>query len=262
MIHPSAVIDASAKIAEDVDIGAFSVIGANVTIGKGCKIKSHVIIEGETDIGEDNQIYSYAAIGGDPQDLKYKGEITRLEIGNRNRIREYATIHRGTVDDHSLTKIGNDNLLMAYTHVAHDCQLGDHVIMANGVSLAGHVHLDDWAILGGFSMVHQFCKIGAHCFTGISTLITKDIPPYIIANGNPASPRGINKGGLMRREGFNKENVRTIQEAFKILYLREHSLQSAKQQIKKLAETEPLIVPIVTFLEQSTRSIIRGNKSS
>lgn len=258
MIHPTAIIDPNTKIDQSVEIGAFSVIGANVTILKNCKIASHVVIEGETLIGEDNHIYSYAAIGGDPQDLKYNGEQTRLEIGNHNRIREYATIHRGTIDDHSVTKIGNHNLLMAYTHVAHDCQLGNHVIMANNCSLAGHVHLHDWAILGGFSLVHQFCQIGSHCFTGISTLITKDIPPYIIANGNPAVPRGINKGGLIRREGFNKDNIKVIQQAFKILYLRGHTLTEAKSQIAELAEIEPKITTLLDFLEKSNRSIIRG----
>jgi len=178
LIHPSAIIDAGAELADDVSVGPFSIIGPNVQIGAGSRIGPHVVIKGPTRIGIDNQIFQFASVGEDPQDKKYHGEVTRLEIGDRNVIREFTTLHRGTIQEESVTRVGCDNLLMAYTHVAHDCVIGDGVIMANGASLAGHVTVDDFAILGGFSLVHQFCRIGRHSFSAMGSIISRDIPPY------------------------------------------------------------------------------------
>ena len=199
MIHPSAIVDPAAILAEDVSVGPFSIIGHDVEIGSGTTVGPHVVIKGPSRIGRDNRIFQFASVGEDPQDKKYQGEITRLEIGDRNVIREYCTIHRGTAQDQSLTRIGSDNLLMAYTHVAHDCVIGDGVIMANGASLAGHVSVDDHAILGGFSLVHQFCRIGRHSFSGMGSVISRDIPPYVMVGGSPTKPRGINNVGMERR---------------------------------------------------------------
>lgn len=257
MIHPTAVIDPLAIIAEDVEIGAYSVIGADVTIAAGCVIGPHVVIQGPTTLGRDNRIYQFASVGEACQDLKYSGEATRLEIGDRNTIREFVTLHRGTVQDTGVTRIGNDNLLMVSTHVAHDCMIGNHVILSNGASLAGHVRVDDHAILSGFTLVHQFCHIGAHAFSGMGSAIAKDVPPYTLVSGNPAVPHGINTEGLKRR-GFSNETIRAIKNAYKKLYLSSERLEHAIDAIADsntggLAEIDSF----VAFLRNSKRSIVR-----
>lgn len=256
LIHPTAIIDPGAIIAKGVSIGPFSIVGPDVEIGSGTLIGPHVVIRGPTCIGKENKIYQFASIGEDPQDKKYLGEITRLEIGNQNVIREYVTIHRGTIQDQSLTRIGNANLLMAYVHVAHDCIIGDNVIMANGASLAGHVSVDDNAILGGFSLVHQFCRIGRYSFSGMGSIISRDIPPYVMVGGSPTKPRGINAVGLERR-GFDSESVLNIKRAFKVLYKSRLKLEEAIDALSKMADSTPVILPMADFLRQSGRSIIR-----
>jgi UDP-N-acetylglucosamine acyltransferase len=256
LIHPSALIDSSAEIAESVSIGPFSVIGPDVVIGKGTSVASHVVIKSATRIGEDNRILQFASIGEDPQDKKYSGEKTWLEIGDRNVIREYVTLNRGTSQDAVSTRIGSDNLFMAYTHVAHDCQIGNNVIMANAASLGGHVHIDDWAILGGFSIVHQFCRIGAHCFTGMGSVIAKDVPPYVMIGGHPAKPHGINKEGLKRR-GFTAEQIREIVSAYKLLYMSGLSLEEARKQLAEIAVKQSAIRILSDFIDSCTRSIVR-----
>ena len=256
MIHETAIIDPRAQLADDVEVGPYSVIGADVVIGSGTVIGPHVVIQGPTTIGSDNRIYQFASVGEACQDLKYKGEPTRLEIGDRNTIREYATLHRGTVQDEGYTRIGNDNLLMVSTHVAHDCVIGDHVILSNGASLAGHVHVGDQAILSGFTLVHQFCRIGAHAFTGMGCGVTKDVPPYTLVSGNPASPYGINSEG-MRRRGFANETIRAIKNAYKTLYLSGEKLDAAIVQIESTAGGMPELEMFVDFLRHSNRSIVR-----
>lgn len=256
MIHPSAIVDPAAILAEDVSVGPFSIIGHDVEIGSGTTVGPHVVIKGPSRIGRDNRIFQFASVGEDPQDKKYQGEITRLEIGDRNVIREYCTIHRGTAQDQSLTRIGSDNLLMAYTHVAHDCVIGDEVIMANGASLAGHVSVDDHAILGGFSLVHQFCRIGRHSFSGMGSVISRDIPPYVMVGGSPTKPRGINNVGMERR-GYDAEAILQIKRAFKVIYKSRLKLEEAIENLAAMAEQSPEILPMLEFLQQSGRSIIR-----
>ncbi len=256
MIHPSAIVDPAAILAKDVSVGPFSIIGPDVEIGSGTTIGPHVVIKGPSRIGRENRIFQFASVGEDPQDKKYQGEITRLEIGDRNVIREYCTIHRGTAQDQSLTRIGSDNLLMAYTHVAHDCIIGDGVIMANGASLAGHVSVDSHAILGGFSLVHQFCRIGRHSFSGMGSVISRDIPPYVMVGGSPTKPRGINNVGMERR-GYNAEAILQIKRAFKVIYKSRLKLEEAIENLAAMAEQSPEILPMLEFLQQSGRSIIR-----
>ena len=256
VIDPRAVIDPAAELDEGVTVGPFSIIGAGVQIGKGTVIGPHVVIHGPCRIGCDNRIFQFASIAEDPQDKKYAGEQTYLEIGDRNRIREFTTIHRGTSQDQSLTLIGSDNLLMAYTHVAHDCRIGNHAIMANAASLGGHVHVGDWAILGGFSIVHQFCHIGAHCFTGMGSVISKDVPPYVTIGGNPAKPHGINSEGL-RRRGFGVEQIAVIKRAYKTLYTSGLPLAVARQQITEAAAGSDELQVMAEFLAASERSIVR-----
>jgi len=256
LIHSSAIIDPSAEIDEGVSIGPFTVIGPDVQIGKGTSIASHVVIKTSTRIGEDNKILQFSSIGEDPQDKKYAGETTYLEIGDRNIIREYVTLNRGTTQDSLTTKIGSDNLLMAYVHVAHDCQIGNHTILANAASLGGHVHINDWAILGGFSIVHQFCRVGRHCFTGMGSVIAKDVVPYLTIGGHPAKPHGINKEGLKRRD-FSVDEVKSIMDAYKIIFKSGLTLDQAKQEISTLAETQPVIKIMSDFFKESTRSIVR-----
>ncbi|MDT8281816.1 MAG: acyl-ACP--UDP-N-acetylglucosamine O-acyltransferase, partial [Gammaproteobacteria bacterium] len=234
MIHPQAIIDASAKIADDVSIGPFSVIGADVEIGSGTRIASHVVINGPTKIGVDNEIFQFASVGEKPQDLKFNDEPTQLIVGDRNKIREYVTLHRGTPGGGGVTKIGSDNLLMANVHVAHDCILGDHIVLANATALAGHVSVDDHVILGGYTTVHQFTRIGAHAFTGFSTAIDRDVLPFFTVAGNRASAVGINKEGLKRR-GFTSESIRTLQEVFKLLIKSTCSHKVALEKVEELA---------------------------
>lgn len=256
MIHSHAIIDPSAKIADGVSIGPFSVIGAEVEIGSGSVIGSHVVIEGPTRIGCDNKIYSFAAIGGDPQDKKYAGEATALEIGDRNVIREYCTISRGTTQDSGVTRLGNDNWIMAYVHIAHDCQIGSDTIFANSATLAGHVIIEDYAILGGFTLVHQFCKVGAHCFTAMNSVISKDVLPFTMVSGHMAKPHGLNSEGLKRR-GFSSDALKSLRQAYKIIYRSGLTLEQAVEQLQPLAQQSAEVGQLLTFIEGVTRGIVR-----
>ncbi|MBT8084772.1 MAG: acyl-ACP--UDP-N-acetylglucosamine O-acyltransferase [Woeseia sp.] len=256
MIHPTAIIADTARIADDVDIGPYSLIGDDVEIGSGCHIGGHVVINGPTRLGTNNRIYSFAAVGDDPQDKKYAGEPTRLEIGNGNTIREFCTISRGTVQDKGVTRLGDDNWIMAYVHIAHDCVIGSHTILANNATLAGHAHLGDWVIMGGFSGVHQFCRIGDHAFLGMYAGIGQDVPAYTMVSGQPATPRGINSEGLKRRN-FSSEQIRNIKHAYRLLYRQKLKLADAVAQIAKLAEERPELRPLLNSLQESGRSIVR-----
>ena len=256
MIHKLASIDAKAKIHEEVSVGAYTVIGPEVQIGKGSKIHSHVVIEGPTSIGSDNEIFQFASIGGDPQDKKYKGEKTYLEIGNENVVREGVTINRGTVQENSLTKIGSNNLIMAYCHIAHDCEISDEVVLVNNASLAGCVKIDKGAILGGFTLVHQFCHVGQFSFSAMGSSVGKDIPAFVRVSGNPALPRGLNTTGI-KRLNFKKEVSDALKETYKILYLRNLKLNDAiseiTQRFNKISEVQVLIDSITS----SDRGIVR-----
>lgn len=256
MIHPTAIIDPQAQLAEDVQIGPYCVIGGNVEIAAGTVLKSHVVVDGHTKIGKNNRIYPFASIGEVPQDKKYANEPTRLIIGDNNTIREYVTINIGTIDDRGVTKLGDDNWIMAYVHIAHDCQIGNHTIMANGSTLAGHVQVDDYVILGGFSKIHQFCRVGAHAFCAMDSGLQKDVPPFVMAQGSPAAARAINFEGLKRR-GFDRQQVADIKQAFRLLYRSDLRLEQALEELKKLAENSNDVALMVEFIEQSERSIIR-----
>jgi UDP-N-acetylglucosamine acyltransferase len=255
-IDPRAVIAPDAQIAADVQIGPYAVIGPQVSIGAGCRIGPHVVIEGPTRIGAGNRIFQFASIGGDPQDKKYAGEHTRLEIGDRNTFREYVTVNRGTVTGAGVTRIGNDNLLLAYSHVAHDCVLGDHIVMSNAVNLAGHVELGDWVIFGGYAGAHQFCRVGAHAFIGNNTSVLQDIPPYVLATGHPAAPRSVNIEGLKRR-GFHDEPLRAIRNAYRLLYRSDLKLEDSLAQLREMAAGQQCLLPMVEFIEKSTRGLAR-----
>ncbi len=255
MIDSRAIIDPAARISDDVTIGPYAVIGADVDIGPGCWIGPHVVINGPTSIGRDNRIYQFCSIGEAPQDLKYNGEPTRLRIGERNTFREYCTINRGTVTGHGETVIGNDNLIMAYVHVAHDCIIGNNTVFSNGASLAGHVTIGDYAILGGFTLVHQFSEIGAHAFTGMGTALNRDLPPYTIASGNYARAIGINKEGLKRR-GFSADAIRALSQAFKLL-IRGRDRNNALAEVRVLVDEFPDVKVFVDFIENSERGIVR-----
>ena len=256
MIHKSVIISETAKISDNVEIGPFSIIGDHVEIGEGTRINSHVVINGPTIIGSENHIYQFTSIGDDPQDKKYRGESTRLKIGNRNTIREYCTISRGTTQDKSLTTIGDDNWIMAYVHIAHDCQVGNNIIFANSATLAGHVHVGDWAFFAGFTGAHQFCHIGAHSFIGMNSLTNKDIPAYTMASGQPVTPRGVNTEGLKRRN-FSSEEINNIKNAYRILYRSELTLAQAISELEKLVENQPELLIFLESLKQSDRGIIR-----
>ena len=256
MVHAQAIVDPSATIAEGVSIGPFSIIGANVEIGKGTVIGSHVVINGPTRIGCDNKIYSFAAIGGDPQDKKYSGEPTELEIGDRNVIREYCTISRGTAQDVGVTRIGDDNWIMAYVHIAHDCQIGNQTIFANSATLAGHVMIEDHVILGGFTLVHQFCKVGAHCFTAMNSVISKDVLPFTMVSGHMAKPHGLNTEGLKRR-GFSPQVLSDLRKAYKIIYRSGYTLDQAIEKLKPISQNCAEVAQVLTFLEGVTRGIVR-----
>ena len=256
LIDPQAVIDPDAELAENVSVGPFSVIGAGVKIGRGSIIGPHVVINGPTTIGEENRIFQFASVGEAPQDKKFAGEPTRLEIGDRNVIRESATVHRGTVQDQGVTRIGSDNLFMAYIHVAHDCVIGDNIILANGASLGGHVHIGDWAILGGFTMVHQFGRIGAHSFCGMGSAVNMDLPPFVTVSGQPAKPHGINSEGL-RRRGFTAEEISQIKRAYKLIYKSKMRLEEARDAIGALLEETPALQELHDFLSNSGRGILR-----
>ncbi|RTZ77476.1 MAG: acyl-[acyl-carrier-protein]--UDP-N-acetylglucosamine O-acyltransferase [Gammaproteobacteria bacterium] len=256
MIHSTAIIDSSAVLGEDVSIGPYSIIGPGVQIGDGCRIAAHVVISRNTRLGRNNRIFQFASVGEDPQDKKYAGEETWLEIGDDNVIREYSTINRGTVQDQGITRIGSDNLLMAYTHVAHDCTIGDHTILANAASLGGHVQVHDWAILGGFCMVHQFSRVGAHSFAAMGSAIGKDVPPYVMVSGQPAAPHGINSEGL-RRRGFTGEELSAIKQAYRKLYRSGLRLEEALEEIRLLAQELDALETMARFLETPSRSIVR-----
>ncbi len=256
MIDKNAIVDPGAEIAEDVKIGPFTVIGPDVHIKSGSVIGPHVVINGPTTIGYDNRIFQFSSIGENPQDKKYADEVTRLELGDRNTIREYCTMHRGTKQDRSLTRIGSDNLFMAYTHVAHDCMVGNHVIMANGASLAGHVHLEDYAILGGFTLVHQFTQIGQFSFSAMGSAITQDIPPYVMVGGRPTRPHGINSVG-MERDGASPDVIQKIRKAYKILYKTSLRLEDAIEEMEDMAGDCNELSNMVSFLRNVTRGILR-----
>jgi len=256
LIHPQAIVDPSARLAADVVVGPWTLIGPDVEIGPGTIIESHVVIKGPTRIGSNNRIFQFATVGEDCQDKKYAGELTRLEIGDSNIIREGVTIHRGTVQDEGITRVGSDNLLMAYVHVAHDCNVGNHIVLANNAALAGHVHVGDHTILGGFTAVHQFCKIGAHVMCGAGTVVLQDIPSYTLATGNPAKPHGINSEGLKRR-GFSAESIRLIKQAYKAIYRQNLTLSEALERVRELAKLDPAIEPVIQSLKASSRGIIR-----
>jgi len=256
LIDSRAVIDPAARIAPGVIVGPYSVIGPDVEIEAGCRIGPHVVIRGPIRIGRDNEIFQFASIGDAPQDKKYAHEPTRLEIGDRNVIREGCTINRGTVQDRGVTTIGDDNWIMAYVHIAHDCIVGNNTIFANNASLAGHVRIEDHVILGGFTLVHQFCAIGAHAFTGMGSTIAKDVPPYIMVSGAPAHPHGLNSEGLKRR-GFSEEAMATLKKAYKLLYRSQMSFEEALVEIRTLEPECVEVTLLREFLERQTRGIIR-----
>jgi len=255
-IDPRAAISPAAQIAPGVEIGPFAVIGPDVVIGAGCRIGPHAVVQGPTVIGDGNQIFQFASIGDAPQDMKYRGEPTRLVIGARNVFREYVTVNRGTVTGAGETRIGNDNLILAYSHVAHDCVLGDHIIMSNAVNLAGHVEVGDWAIFSGYAGAHQFCRIGAHAFIANNTAVLQDIPPYVLAAGQPAEPRAVNIEGLKRR-GFTEEQVRAIRNGFRALYRSDLRLEEATAQLQKMAAEHPVLDIFASFPAGSRRGLAR-----
>lgn len=256
MIHPTAIIHPGARIAGDVSVGAYSIIGEHVEVGAGCWIGPHVVINGHTRLGRDNQVFQFASLGEIPQDKKYQGEPTRLEIGDRNVIREFCTFNCGTAQDVGVTRIGDDNWIMAYVHLAHDCQVGNHTIFANNAQLAGHVHVGDYAILGGFTGVHQFCHVGAHAITAVGSVVLKDIPPYVTAAGNTAKPHGINSEGLKRR-GFSAATIAAIKRAYKTLYRSGLTLEEAQSALAAQTDEYLEVGVLVDFLAQSTRGIVR-----
>lgn len=256
MIDPRAVIDPGAEIAEGVEVGPFAVIGAGVRIGAGSWVGSHAVVKGPTTLGRDSRVFQFASIGDAPQDRKYAGEPTRLEVGDRNVFREFCTVNRGTAGGRGVTTIGSDCLFMAYSHVAHDCIVGNQCIMSNCTALAGHVELGDWVILSGYAGVHQFTKVGAHAFLANNAAVTRDVPPYLLVAGSPAEPKGINSEGLKRR-GFDAAQIANIKNAYRILYRSGLKLAEAAEQLRALAASQPELAPFVDFLAASERSIIR-----
>ncbi len=256
MIDSRAVVSGRARLHRDVSVGPYSIIGPDVEIGPGTRIESHVVVKGPCVIGEDNRIFQFASIGDDPQDKKYAGEVTELVIGDRNTIREYCTINRGTVQDTGKTRVGHDNWIMAYVHIAHDCVVGNQTVLANNTTLAGHVHVGDWVVLGGFTAVHQYCRIGAHALTGIFTAVTKDIPAYVTAAGRPAVPRGINAEGL-RRRGFGSTRIGRIREAYRTIYRQGLKLEEALDILRGRAESHDDIRILLDSIARSSRGLIR-----
>lgn len=256
MIDARAIVSPQAQLAPDVSVGPFSIIGPQVQIGPRTVVGPHAFITGATTIGADNRIFQFASIGDEPQDKKYKGEPTRLRIGDRNVFRESCTINRGTGHDKGVTLIGSDNLFMAYSHVAHDCVIGNNTVFANCASLGGHVEIGDWVILGGLTAVHQFAKIGVHAFLGGGSILSRDVPPYVMVAGNPAVPHAVNVEGLKRR-GFSEEQIRNIRDAYRIVYRSELKLAEALGQLAPRVDTQPEIRPFVDFIQASTRSLAR-----
>ena len=255
-IDPRAIVSPKAELAADVTVGAYSVIGDDVKIGAGTWIGPHAVINGPTTLGAGNRIFQFASIGDAPQDLKYKGEPTRLEIGDRNVFREFTTMNRGTVTGGGVTVLGSDNLFMAYTHVAHDCHVGSKCVMANYATLGGHVHLGDWVIMGGYSGIHQFTKVGPHAFLGNNAAVTRDVPPYVMAVGSPAVPHSINSEGLKRR-GFSEAQIRNLKNAYRVLYRSDLKLADAVAELKSRVESQPELKIFVDFIGESTRSLVR-----
>lgn len=261
LIHPTAIIDAKAELDASVEVGPYSVIGPQVRIGAGTRIASHVVIEGSTTIGRDNVIYQFCSLGGAPQDKKYRGEPTRLEIGDRNTIREYCSLNLGTVQDAGVTRLGDDNWILAYVHIAHDCQVGSNTIFSNNATLAGHVHVGDWVIMSGFAAVHQFCKIGDHAFVGMNASLSQDVPPFILAAGTPIAPRGLNIEGLKRR-GFGADEIAALRRAYKLIYKSGLTLDEARAA---LAQEEAgldgnpagRLRSMRVFLDNASRGIVR-----
>lgn len=256
MIHPQAIVDSGAKLGKDIEVGPFTIIGDAVEIGDGTWIGPHVVINGPTLIGRNNKIYQYCSIGEAPQHIDYRGEPTKLEIGDGNTIREYCTLNRGTADGSGITRIGNDNFLMAYVHVAHDCSVANHTILVNCASLAGHVAVGDYAILGGFTVIHQFCRVGAHSITALGTIAFKDIPPYVLAAGNAAEPYGINVRGLKRRQ-FSQASIEALRSAYKTVYKSGLKISEAVVQLEERAVEQPEVNELVSFIKASERGIIR-----
>jgi UDP-N-acetylglucosamine acyltransferase len=256
MIDPRAIVSPQAQLAAGVQVGPYSIIGPDVVIGERTWIGPHAVINGPTRIGADNKIFQFTSIGDAPQDKKYAGEPTRLEIGDRNVFREFCTVNRGTTHDRGVTTIGNDNLFMAYTHVAHDCTLGSNIVMANCATLGGHVQMGDWAFMGGLSAAHQFSKIGAHAFIANNAAVTRDVPPFVMAVGQPAEPHHVNSVGLSRR-GFTEQQISHIKQAYRILYRQNLKLDEALERIEQLAKEEPVLAGFVEFIRQSSRSIVR-----
>jgi len=255
-IDPRAVVSPKAELAADVVVGAYTVIGDGVKIGAGTWIGPHAVINGPTTLGSGNKIFQFASIGDAPQDLKYKGEPTRLEVGDRNVFREFTTMNRGTVSGGGVTTIGSDNLFMAYSHVAHDCRVGNKCVMANYATLGGHAVLGDWVIMGGYAGVHQFTKIGAHAFLANDTKVTRDVPPYLMVVGSPSEPHSINSEGLKRR-GFTPEQIRNLKNAYRVLYRSEMKLADAVAELKSRSATQPELKIFVDFIGESTRSLVR-----
>ena len=256
VIHPTAQLHAGARIGDDVEIVAYFVVGEHVEIGAGTVLRSHVVVSGHTRLGRNCRVFPFACLGEGPQDKKYKGEPTRLEIGDNNTIRECCTLNLGTTQDEGVTRVGDNNWIMAYAHIAHDCQVGSNVVLANGSQLAGHVSIGDHVILGGGTLVHQFCRIGAHAFTAGGSVVLRDVPPYVMAGGNSATPHGINSEGLKRR-GFTPESIETIRRAYKTLYRSKLGFEEAKQAIAELARNVPQLEILAQFLVSTQRGIVR-----
>lgn len=256
MIHPSAIVHTGARLGGNVSVGAYSIVGEHVEIGNDSWVGPHVVIEGHTRIGKGNRIFQFSSLGAVPQDKKYAGEPTRLEIGDDNVIREFCTFNIGTVQDRGVTTIGSHNWIMAYVHIAHDCVVGDHTIFANNASLAGHAEIGDWVILGGFTGVHQFCKVGAHVMTGISSVVFKDIPPFVMASGQPAAPHGLNSEGLKRR-GFSPASLASLKRAYKILYREGNTIAEAQAKLAPEAANCAEVQQLLDFLARAERGIIR-----
>jgi UDP-N-acetylglucosamine acyltransferase len=256
VIHPQAIVEPGAKLADDVEVGPFCVIGSDVEIEAGCRIDSHVVISGRTRIGRDNHIYSFASIGGEPQDKKYGGEDSALEIGAGNTIREYVTINRGTADGGGVTRLGDDNWLMAYCHIAHDCQVGSHNVMANGATLAGHVVVGDYVTFAGYSGAHQFCRIGDHAFLGMYGGVSQDVPAYVMVSDQPPRPRGVNSEGLKRR-GFNETQIRNIREAYRTIYRSGLKRDEALDRLRELLPEQPELAPMIDSAAASERGLLR-----
>ena len=256
LIHPTAVVDPAARIAADVIIGPYSVIGSDVEIGSNSWVGAHVVLSGSIRMGSDNRVFPFASLGSDPQDKKYQGENTRLEIGCNNTIREYVTINRGTVQDAGVTRLGDDNWIMACVHIAHDCQIGSHVVLANNTTLAGHVRIGDYATFGGATLIHQYCRIGEHAFTAYGARINKDVPPFVMVCEGKARPRGLNVEGLKRR-GYSEDRIRILKEAYRILYRSELSLDEALGQLQQIESQSDDVLRLRKFVEACERSIVR-----